>query len=553
MTPMLAMALSALLLVSRAGAIDPIIVKVRLNSIPVAFPVRSNTASQQGSKFFYENGTQFFMKGIAYQKDPYGLGGESKGGSYSDPLSEEANCKRDVPIMLEAGTNTIRAYSVNPDKDHDACMRLLQEAGIYVIADLSEPSQSINRADPQWTVDLFDRYKAVIDVLAKYDNTIGFFAGNEVTNNVSNTDASAFVKAAVRDSKQYIKDKSERWLGVGYAANDDSSIRELAAHYFNCGSPGETIDFWGYNLYSWCGENTLSGSGYDKQVEFFSNYSVPVFLAEYGCNVPDGADGRLFQDTTALYSDAMSDVFSGGIAYMYYQEENDYGLVEIDADGHASPMSNYAVLSSRVAKANPSSTQASAYTPIASAAACPSLAANWKVAAGALPPTPDRALCECTYDSLTCVPAAGLDTQSYGEIFGFVCSEDPALCAAITTNATAGVYGAYSACNDTQKLALVMDAYYLDQDKAASACDHDGKAQVREDVPEAAPSCEAKIESATAAASAGGSSSTNRAGGDEESLGVVSYGVGTVSVFGGCAVGLYSVAALGVGIVAIAL
>jgi hypothetical protein len=530
-------------------------VSIRLPQYSIAYPDES---FKQGSKFFYENGTQFFVKGIAYQKDPYGLGGESTGGSYSDPLSEEANCKRDVPIMLEAGTNTIRAYSINPDKDHDACMRLLEEAGIYVIADLSEPSQSINRADPQWTVDLFDRYKAVIDVLAQYDNTIGFFAGNEVTNNVSNTDASAFVKAAIRDSKQYIKDKGERWLGVGYAANDDSSIRQLAAHYFNCGPAEETIDFWGYNLYSWCGDNTLSGSGYDKQVDFFSDYSVPVFLAEYGCNVPDGAEGRLFQDTTALYSDAMSGVFSGGIAYMYYQEENDYGLVQIGDDGQASTMSNYAVLSSRVAKATPSSTQASAYTPTNSAAACPSLASNWQVAAHSLPPTPDRALCECAYDSLTCVPLAGLDTESYGEIFGFICSEAPALCAAINSNTTAGVYGAYAACNDTQKLAVVMDAYYLDQDKAASACDHDGKARVRDGKPgaaAAASSCEAKIESATKAASAGGgaASSTDEAGGGTESLGVVGYGVQMVSVFGCGAVGLYSVVAMGVGIVVIAL
>jgi hypothetical protein len=303
--------------------------------------------------------------------------------------------------MVEAGTNTIRAYSINPDKDHDACMNMLQDAGIYVIADLSEPSQSVNRASPQWTVDLFDRYKAVIDVLAKYDNTIGFFGGNEVTNNISNTDASAFVKAAIRDSKKYIKDKNQRWLGVGYAANDDSEIRDLAAHYFNCGPEGEALDFWGYNLYSWCGENTMSGSGYEKQVEFFSNYSVRVFLAEYGCNVPDGAEGRLFEDTTALYSDDMSHVFSGGIAYMYYQEENDYGLVQV-TDGKAETMKNYNVLSSRVAKAPPSSTSAGNYEPTNSPAQCPGISSNWRVSSKGMPPTPDRGLCECKYGSLSC-------------------------------------------------------------------------------------------------------------------------------------------------------
>jgi hypothetical protein len=501
----------------------------------------------QGSKFFYENGTQFFIKGIAYQKDPYGLGGESEGGTYSDPLADEASCKRDIPIMVEAGTNTIRAYSIDPKKDHDACMRMLQDAGIYVIADLSEPSQSINRASPQWTVDLFDRYKAVIDVLAKYDNTIGFFGGNEVTNNVSNTDASAFVKAAIRDSKKYIKDKDQRWLGVGYAANDDSAIRNLAAHYFNCGLEEEALDFWGYNLYSWCGENTMSGSGYDKQVDFFSNYSVPVFLAEYGCNVPDGAEGRLFEDTTALYSDDMSDVFSGGIAYMYYQEDNDYGLVQIKG-GEAETMKNYDTLSSRVAKATPSSTSASDYKPTNAPAQCPGISSNWKVNSEGMPPTPDRDLCECKYNSLSCVPSSGLNTSDYGEVFGFICSEKPSLCDSINTNTTTGIYGAYSACNDTQKLAYVMNEYYLDQDSVASACDHDGKAEIRSPA-SAASSCETKLAQATATGSATASSGSK----GEESFGLVSHSVQTVALFGHYAVGLYSIAAAGVGGIMLAL
>ncbi|KAG9188420.1 1,3-beta-glucanosyltransferase GAS1 [Alternaria panax] len=261
---------SALLLASRVTALDPIITKVHyaVSETPMC------------PKFFYNNGTQFFMKGIACQKDPHGLGGESGDGMYSDPLSDEAACKREIPIMAVAGTDTIRIYQVNSDNNHSACMRMLLDAGIYVVANLSEPSQSINRADPQWAVELFDRYKAIIDSIAKHDNTIGFFAGNEVTNNASNIDASAF---------------DRRWLGVGYAANDDAEIRAQAAYYFKCGKQEETLDFWGFNLYSWCGENTMSSFGYDKQVEFFFNHLVPVFQAKYGCNVPDGAQGHLFQ------------------------------------------------------------------------------------------------------------------------------------------------------------------------------------------------------------------------------------------------------------------
>lgn len=218
----------------------------------------------------------------------------------------------------------IRTYAIDPTANHSACMQLLQDAGIYVISDLGNPDNSINRADPAWNVDLYTHYQAVIDELMQYENVIGFFAGNEVSNNASNTGASAFVKAAVRDSKAYIKSKGGRWAGVGYAANDDKDIRYEIAHYFNCGDQDSAIDFWGYNIYEWCGDNTYEGSGYEAVTEFFTNYSVPVFFAEYGCNTVGGANGRTWENTAAIYSE-MSSVLSGGIVYEYFEETNDYG------------------------------------------------------------------------------------------------------------------------------------------------------------------------------------------------------------------------------------
>lgn len=279
---------------------------------------------KKGQHFFYENGTQFYIKGIAYQRDA------DSDSDYIDPLSDATRCKRDVPIMQAAGTNVIRTYAIDPTADHDDCMSLLADAGIYVISDLSSPNEAINRADPTWDLDLYTRYTDVVDALKGYDNVIGFFAGNEVTNNASNTDASAFVKAAVRDMKTYINSTADRWMGVGYAANDDSEIRDNMAHYFNCGDQDDAIDYWGYNIYEWCGESTFTTSGYSEVVDFFSNFSVPVFFAEYGCN-SDGAADRIFQETTALYSDEMTSVIAGGIVYMYFEETNDYGKLLVPA------------------------------------------------------------------------------------------------------------------------------------------------------------------------------------------------------------------------------
>jgi 1,3-beta-glucanosyltransferase GAS1 len=224
--------------------------------------------------------------------------------------------------MKQLQTNTIRVYAIDPTKDHSTCMNLLQQNGIYVIADLGEPSLSINRDNPAWNDDLYNRYTAVVDALQSYTNVIGFFAGNEVSNNNTNTGASAFVKAAVRDTKAYIKSKGYRTMGVGYATNDDAEIRENMANYFNCGDPSEAIDFWGYNIYSWCGDSSYTESGYDKRVAEFSNYSVPSFFAEYGCNT---VQPRKFTEVQALFGDNMTSVFSGGIVYMWFQEANNFG------------------------------------------------------------------------------------------------------------------------------------------------------------------------------------------------------------------------------------
>ncbi|GJN76491.1 1,3-beta-glucanosyltransferase gas1 [Purpureocillium lilacinum] len=471
----------------------------------------------KGSKLFYKNGTQFFMKGVAYQQDTAAAGATSdKTTKYVDPLSDETACKRDVPLLKELGTNTIRTYAINPDADHSACMKLLDEAGIYVISDLSEPSLSINRDDPQWNVALFTRYQKVVDEMGKYSNVIGFFAGNEVSNNKTNTGASAFVKAAVRDTKAYIKNKkNSRWMGVGYAANDDKDIRVEIADYFNCGKAEDSIDYWGYNIYSWCGQSDMQKSGYSEQAKFFQDYSVPVFFAEYGCNLPDGAANRIFQETGALYKDEMTKVFSGGIVYMYFQEANDYGLVEVK-NGKATKQKDFNKLKDQVAKADPKGVDKDQYNPTAKPAKCPDLSNTWR-ANSELPPTPDKSLCDCMSKSRSCVSAKDLDPKKYGAMFGFICGADASICSAIQGNATTGVYGAYSMCSDADKLNYVLDAYYSKLNKAKDACDFKGQATTQS--PSKDSSCDSKlatasdinkkVATATAPVGGGGASATS--------------------------------------------
>jgi len=236
-----------------------------------------------GQHFFYtNNGSQFYMRGVAYQQNYSPNGSVDTNTKYTDPLADGNGCRRDIPYLKQIYTNVLRVYAIDPKQNHDDCMEQLAAADIYVIADLGEPGTSIISDNPSWDVSLYQRYTSVIDSLSKYKNVIGFFAGNENVSANNQTAAAAYVKAAVRDTKGYIQSQGYRkTLGVGYATADVPSRNELA-HYFAC-EPGNSgnrtqIDFWGYNVYSWCGNSSYTESSYDERVKFFSDYPVPVFF-----------------------------------------------------------------------------------------------------------------------------------------------------------------------------------------------------------------------------------------------------------------------------------
>lgn len=486
-----------------------------LNGAFAALPV----IEIKGSKFFYSNnGTQFWIKGVAYQS---GIASAQSGGGaisgnnntgYNDPLADAAACKRDIPYLQQLGANTIRTYAIDPTQDHSACMAALDAAGIYVISDLGEPNLSINSGDPQWNTALYARYTAVVDSLASYSNVIGFFAGNEVISNTSFTASSAFVKAAVRDTKAYITSKNYHSMGVGYAADDNQYVRADVAAYFNCGPTADQIDFWGYNIYEWCGNSNYIQSGYDQRTAEFANYSVPAFFAEYGCNTQGGgAAGREFTEVQALYGVNMSEVFSGGFVYEYFQEENDYGLVTVSGSS-VSTLADFNAWSTQIHSVSPTPINSASYSPTNTAGqACPTLYTNWTAVASPLPPTPNQSVCDCMMASLTCKASSSVDTEQIGTLFGQVCSyNNGQACAGILRNATTGTYGAYSFCNSTEQLSFAFNAYYLEEKSASTACDFAGAAQIVKaaSVPS---SCSALIASATAS-NAGGATGASGSG-----------------------------------------
>lgn len=261
----------------------------------------------------------------------YQPGGSAKVKKGSDPLSDINKCSRDIFLFQKLGINTIRVYSVDPDVNHDECMSLLAAAGIYLVLDVNSPleHQHLNNEEPwtTYTPMYLEHIFKVIDQFAAYPNTMAFLAGNEIIFDEKSADASPnYVKAVVRDMKAYMTNHVSRVIPVGYSNADDLKFRTSLAHYLECGDVGY-IDFFGVNSYQWCGDNTFEGSGYDKLVEDYKDYSLPVFFTEFGCNL---VMPRQWQEIEALYSEKMTGVFSGGLVYEFTQGANEYGLVELD-------------------------------------------------------------------------------------------------------------------------------------------------------------------------------------------------------------------------------
>lgn len=165
------------------------------------------------------------------------------------------------------------------------------------------------------------------------------------------TDTPCFILQAVqRDMKDYIAKNVKRSIPVGYSAADVRDILMDTVNYMSCdlkNSTSSRSDFFGLNSYSWCGNSSYTLSGYDVLTEDFSNASLPVFFSEYGCN---RVKPRTFTEVEALYSEDMTQSFSGGLIYEYSQEPNDYGLVELNDNGTVTLRIDYANLQAQYNK-----------------------------------------------------------------------------------------------------------------------------------------------------------------------------------------------------------
>ncbi|KAL6304160.1 beta-1,3-glucanosyltransferase [Sparassis latifolia] len=454
-----------------------------------------NPITSKGSFFFDAvTGDRFYVKGLAYSAN-YGSAQSSPiaaTGSISalDPLANGQGCQRDIPYFQQLGINLIRVYQVNASLDHSACMSALNSAGVYVLLDLATPApnDAISSTDPSWNVGLLTNFISTIEAFGSYSNILGFNVGNEVISNAGDDDAAPYIKAGVRDIKAYLKAHNYSQL-VGYTATDSPNSRVALPYYLACENTTTSIDYWGVNIYEWCGNSSFTQSGYQARTEELASLGVPAFFSEYGCNQ---VEPRPFTEVAVLYGSEMTPVWSGGIVYEYNNQTNNYGLVDISADGQSiTTTQDFTNLKNSLAGIAPANQSLSSYTPtIAEPVSCPASNSSWLVSTN-LPYTPDNSVCECVVNQLSCLSTYtdATDLGTVGTMIGTVCGESSTACSAISGNGSVGVYGDLSYCAPLQQLNIALDTYYEDQSRNAQACDFGGLATVQSSGKPTAASC----------------------------------------------------------------
>lgn len=157
-------------------------------------------------------------------------------------------------------------------------------------------------------------------------------------------------------------------------------------------------------------------------------------LSEYGCNT----NTREWNEVEALYDLKMTGVYSGGLAYEYTMEANEYGLVELSDDlTKVNPLPDFATLKKAFA-ATPNPSGNGGYNATGGPSNCPAQSANWNVTTDALPAMPEEARKYLTEGAGEGAGILGSGSQNSGGRSSGTASQGSGAVTAVASNANGG-------------------------------------------------------------------------------------------------------------------
>lgn len=145
------------------------------------------------------------------------------------------------------------ADHIDSSRNHNAAMKLLSEAGIYVLISLPTSSYRSDGAGRTTTFRPYDAALlqdcfATIDCMSQYLNTLGVIVANGALSTIYSTAAAPMISTVIRDVKRYMATArdvaGQRQLPVGYSGSTARLILKTTFDYFTAGKKDETIDFF---------------------------------------------------------------------------------------------------------------------------------------------------------------------------------------------------------------------------------------------------------------------------------------------------------------------
>jgi hypothetical protein len=205
------------------------------------------------------------------------------------------------------GINTVYTSLVKHGVDHSGCVRLFQEAGIYVLVGMGTASNYQPSTDQAWDVKDFRRYTEIMENLAPYPNVLGFeILGTPIT--------LPYVKAMTRDLRAHLRTNGFRQVLMSTGSYNYWSHNISA--YLACGTRAESPDFVYYTFRDQtCVDFHQSRDIMTGINEHNESYPLPVIFDNGGCRV----ENQVNVDVVRLqYNQTFINVGPGSILARYF-------------------------------------------------------------------------------------------------------------------------------------------------------------------------------------------------------------------------------------------
>ncbi|KDO33565.1 hypothetical protein SPRG_19197 [Saprolegnia parasitica CBS 223.65] len=288
-----------LVLATAATALEPIVIK--------------------GQRLFGAvSGAPFIVEGVNYYPRPNaGVNDKNSVDFFTDDQS--AIWLPHVAAFKALGVNVVRIYSVDPTQPHDKFMCALASAGIYVMIELASSCRGCEITSEAYPAcyppSLKARGQEIIAAFSKYNNVLGFSAGNEINHRVKDIKSNAPCQK----------------MPIGIAVAD--ADRSANALYYSCRTDPtdilEDVEWYGLNVYLQCdpkATTAVEGPGYTELKTQLASYKMvaPVILTEFGClnkgfpTIDGYAAQRTWVQVPWIRKDP--DALAGGVAFEFSTE-----------------------------------------------------------------------------------------------------------------------------------------------------------------------------------------------------------------------------------------